>query len=200
MMGCVERRWATCNPTKTGSQRLRRVLENAGLIEVFGPFHNATYEQAVGYGQRILIARDPLERWVSAYWFTRGLKQPMLPAEILGDPYTFMDAMADRTHGNVMACPLDTHVERWRPDIVIMAERIDELWPIVARDDEQAELLREDYWRRAPHSTKQRKSVAETFMGGPLSVKARSLIEAEAAALRSLRTPGMDAAQGELGL
>jgi len=59
--------WAICTPPKTGTVSLQTALV-PNFANTLQYRHQSSY---TGKGERILVVRNPLERWASMYWFTK---------------------------------------------------------------------------------------------------------------------------------
>lgn len=71
-------RWCICTPKKTGTHSLNSALTqrtNYGVL--VSPWHGREWD---GDGLRIIVAREPLERFVSMYYFVKRVQSAWLKA------------------------------------------------------------------------------------------------------------------------
>ena len=150
-------------PPKTGSRRLLTTLQCRtapyGLHSGFAEHHGAF---VANHAQRILITREPLERFVSLYWYLREVKSDRMGVSSF---LTFQQSVVTGycpNKQNPLCKFLHQYKNGFNPTEIIPLEDINTLWPIVG------EQYREIYHATDPLATKNRPSVEETVREGLL--------------------------------
>ena len=150
-------------PPKTGSRRMLATFQRHAVYFMHSGFAEHHGAFVANYEHRILISREPLERFVSLYWFLRTLKKTRLDVSSFE---SFQQSVVDGYCPNKQD-PLCKFLHQYKngfnPTQIVPLENIDALWPIVG------EQFRSIYHAADPQSTKNRPSVEETVREGLLS-------------------------------
>lgn len=179
MIGLKEYSALICNPSKCGTERLVRTL-----VPEFGHTNKEKHgwTHLEGYEKYVLIVRDPLERWVSTYWWIKGTGTYQgyrsLISPYMKSFHDFGQFVAMRRSKSFVFNTLDDYIERFKPDVIQRLEDLEESWPEYLPPE-----AHQIYLEATTHKTRHRKTTEETINEGELSTSFIELIGKEYCAL-----------------
>ncbi len=185
MIGLLDRTLLIATPSKCGSERLIKTLTRTGLAVHIPEKHG--WRQEDGYGCRALLVRDPLERWVSTYWWIKStptLQGYRQLAKVMSSFKTFTEWLAQRASRSYVFQPLTRYIEEFNPERFIPLERLMVNW-----DDWLPSTALGVYRATVPHKTRGRLLTTETVDEG-VALAFRSLLAAEYATLAAVYPKG----------
>lgn len=141
-------------PCKCGWQGMVNLLVNRiKVATIVNPHHGWNYVPGDFY--RVLLVREPLERWVSYFWFMKNHRSSMCGPQF--DSFYKFSRMIGQYKGiSAVKQPLYIY-ENSKPDLVVPQEMINNLWSKFLPMD-----WLEVYNKTAKHVTKDRMSVEDT--------------------------------------
>ncbi len=125
MIVAKDHQWVICTPKKCGTHSLNSLLTdktNHGIV--ITPWHTRMYH---GEGIRILIVRNPYERFLSMYYFTKRVKSAW------HKKYDFIFAtwanmfFADKNSNDDWQFNCTQYAEEFQPDKIFKLEELDTL-------------------------------------------------------------------------
>lgn len=190
MIGCLDKSRLIAMPTKCGTERLKSTLVKKAKVAIELK-HDHGWIQYSGYEQRMLLVRDPMERWVSTYWWLKSTEANQGFKHIVGDClesfYAFAALVSTQPSNAYVFQPLCKYVDEFEPHRLQPLETILMDWNKVF-----GRKLKETYVNTAPHKTRDRKSYNDTVKKLPKSFL--SYVEMEYDALQIYDNPTKKAA------
>ena len=180
MIGLKDYSVLICNPSKCGTERLVRTLVPEFAYKVR---EKHGWSHVPGYEKYVLMVRDPLERWVSTYWWIKNSGTYQGYRAIIG-PYMkcfgdFTKFIASRKSQSFVFNSLDEYHLRFDCTDVQKLEDLEDSWPGYLPQEAY-----QTYMGATAHKTRDRKSVEETLAGQTLSPQFLDIIRTEYLVLR----------------
>lgn len=156
-----EDRWSVCTPTKCGTYSLEGTLIDRAQVAYK---HVPRHDWDGGIGDRILVVRNPFDRWASMYWF---MVQEAGKGIWLQDYVDTIDEFVEQWS----ACsPPDLQRMMWHSDLTTYAEKFkpDRVFKMEDDYERVLEYLRSRYAMTLPrmsrrNTTRGRRSTTETL-------------------------------------
>ena len=176
--------WVIASASRTGSSRLRTALTQEAnrrpknpVADFIPPWQGGLKEDVQEYNLRIQIARQPIERWNSLFYYFRNVREKPPLADCLDSFASFMDGIVSGNWSHYDCKPFTEHLNEFDPDEVILLRNINELWAMI----DAPFFWKTYYWQKSSsHSNSDKKPVEDTLEASPpLSDEANDLISRE---------------------
>lgn len=184
MIGDKDENWILATASRCGSSHLRTALTQEAkkrpqnpVADYIPPWQGGKKEDVQEYDTRIFLARDPVERWNSLYWYFVSVREkPPLRSYLDSFPH-FMEGILSREWSHYDCTPLTDHLQEFDPHHVLMLPYFDDLCDLI----DAPYFWRTYYHQRAStHDNPKKNTVSETLdQFGPLGDDAQALIERE---------------------
>jgi len=180
--------WIIATASRSGSSHLRTALTQEAkkrpenpVAEFLNPWQGGKKEDVPQYDERIFLAREPMERWNSLFYYFKNVQEKPDLADRLDDFADFMDGIVSREWSDYDCTPLTDHLEDFEPHRVLLLRDFDLLWSWI-----DAPYFWKHYYynKSSTHSNPDKRPLEETLdQYGPLSEDAQRLVAEERAML-----------------